>query len=798
MNTASTSESGSYSTNNTRPFFYAHPTTQQPFPNPWYLSHAYNPYYVPASGFRSGNPYFPCYSVALHEYPGFFVPQHPVHARINRRPYFNVPPPSPMFYHATRFRHYSTPGKKMETKETQTDPRQPENKQKRHQDIRMETKGCDAGNMACVSSGIGTETESISEKQDSSGSSIAVDREFPNKSPSNSTQYRNLPTGSYAFEKEEVRIEYGNGSPAIQLWKSFKETIPLYDVASGKPVPDNIVQRDLFSVSSCEGMLYSPHEGEKRVPGAYLDERKAVLASKQGVETVQEKEVKSNEVHLDAEKQVNTSQWGKSPPGEAMVVQMAELSRSVSMDEPVVRQDVAAAKKSSSKKSTSSKTSQEEPSSSQQAGQFPSSIEVMSDLSFQQKRLNLSHNVTTESQTDRSIWCEESIEKYVPPSSWLACLDSMDANYNYNVCLPQRKRRSVLSISSDDMSSREEGSSIDNAPVSFFVPDCVLQKSMYTFQKSTEGLEKEKIKSGGSLNEDEVVGREQVNSLNDQDAKNSSTVKTKEASCKGKKLAPLPRSSSYKKIDSLKKKTAKSLSEVEDSEEYPVKGEEDDEDGEENDNEEEEEEEDDDDDNMDEIEYFFEEATPFGILTSSKGSFYQVGQRLLWKPPKNVIPAQLISWPAQEKIKTRSGLGENIGVVYKPKEKGQDEVVYSDCGYYGRKRPTARRGLEHQRVLRKFLGGRLLRENMGMPPEEYWIRSGAKPKFTSQMHGNLLPSAKNTEQGCPPLVKPKKKRVGKPPSKRRDTRCEVEEAWEVPRSSVRRGHGARKSLYKRR
>ncbi|XP_009330689.1 PREDICTED: uncharacterized protein LOC103923978 [Pygoscelis adeliae] len=750
MNTASTSESGSYSTNHTRPFFYAQPTAQQPFPNPWYLSHAYSPYCVPAPGFRSGNPYFPFYSVALHEYPGFFVPQHPMHARVNRRPYFNAPPPSPMFYHATRFRHYSAPGKKMETKETQTDPRQPENKQKKHQDIRTETKGCDAGNMACVSSGIGTETESTSEKQDSSGSSIVVDREFHNKSPSSSTQYRNLPTGSYAFEKEEVRIEYGNGSPAIQLWKSFKETIPLYDVASGKPVPENIVQRDLFSVSSCEGMIYGPHEGEKMVPGAYLDERKAVLSSKQGVETVQEKEVQNNEVNLDAEKQVNTSQRAKSPPGETMAVQITELARSVSIDQPVVRQDVVVAKKCSSKKSTGSKTSQEEPSFIQQAGLLPSSMEVMSDLSFQQKKLNLSHSATNESQTDKSIWLDESIEKYVPSNSWLACLDSMDANYNYNVCLPQRKRQSVLSLSSDDMSSREEGSSVDNAPVSYFVPDYVLQKSTYTFQKSTEGLEKEKIKSGGSLNEDEVVGREKMNSLNDQDVKNSSTMNIKEASSKGRKLGALPRSSSQKKVNSFKKKAAKSLSEIEDSEEYSVRGEEEDEDGEE------EEEEDGD---MDEIEYFFQEATPYGILMPSKGSFYQVGQRVLWKPPKNAIPAQLISWPAQEKIKTRSGLGENIGVVYKPKEKGQDEVVYSDYGYYGRKRPTARReGLEHQRTLRKFLGG------------------------------------------CPTLVKPKKKRIGKPPSKRRDTRCEVEEVevWEVPKSSVHKGRGTRKSLYKRR
>ncbi|XP_066177835.1 uncharacterized protein [Sylvia atricapilla] len=774
MNTASTSESGSYSTNHPRPFFYAQPSAQQPYPNPWYLSHAYSPYCVPASGFRSRNPYFPFYSVALHEYPGFFVPQHPVHARINRRPYFNAAPPSPMFYHATRFRHYS-PGKKMETKETQTDPRQPESKQKKHQDIRTETKGCDAGNMACVSPGIGRETESTSEKQDSFGSSIVVDREFHNKNPASSTQYRSLPTGSYAFEKEEVRIEYGNGSPAIQLWKSFKETIPLYDVASGKPVPETLVPHNLFSVSPCEGMIYGPHEGENMLPGASLDERKAVVTSKQGAETVQEKDVQ-NEVKLDAEK------LAKSPPGETMAVQITELTRSVSVDQPVL-----IAKKSSTKRSAGSKTSQEEPSFIQQAGLLPSNMEVMSD--FQQKKLNLSHGATNESQTEKSIWCDKSIEKFAPSSSWLPCLDSMDTNYE--VCLPQRKRQSVISLSSDDMSSREEGSSIDNAPVSYFVPDYVLQKSMYTSQKSTEELEKEQIRSGGSLNVDEMAGKEQGNSLNDQDV-NSSSTKIKEASSKGRKLGTLSRPSSRKEIDSLNKKATRSFSEVEDSEEYSVKGEEDDEDGEDEYEEEE-------DDDMDEIEYFFQEAPPYGILRPSKGNFYQIGQRVLWKAPKNAVPAQLISWPAQEKTKAGSGLVENIGVVYKPKKREQDEVVYSDYGYYGRKRPMTRREeLEHQRMLRKFLGGRLLRENMGIPPEEYWIRSGAKPRFTSQIRGSFSPPVKSKEQVCPPLVKPKKKRMGEPPSKRRAVRHEVEEVWELPKHSVRKGHGTRKSLSKKR
>ncbi|XP_058687054.1 uncharacterized protein LOC131575485 [Poecile atricapillus] len=780
MNTSSASESGSYSTNHPRPFFYAQPSAQQPYPNPWYLSHAYSPYCVPAPGFRSGNPYFPFYSVALHEYPGFFVPQHPVHARINRRPYFNAAPPSPMFYHATRFRHYNSPGKKMETKETQTDPRQPESKQKKHQDIRTETKGCDAGNIGCVSPGIGTEAESTSEKQDSFGSSVVVDREFHNKNPASSAQYRSLPTGSYAFEKEEVRIEYGNGSPAIQLWKSFKETIPLYDVASGKPVPENIVPHDLFSVSSCEGMIYGPREGENMLPGASLDERKAVVTSKVSAETVQEKDVQNTEVKLDAEK------LAKSSPGETMALQITELARSVGVDQPVV-----ITKKSSTKRSAGSKTSQEDPSFVQQAGLLPSNVEVMSD--FQQKKLNLSHSATNESQTEKGIWCDKSIEKCAPSSSWLACLDSMDTNYD--VCLPQRKHQSVISLSSDDMSSREEGSSIDNAPVSYFVPDYVLQKSMYTFQKSTEGLEKEReqIKSGGSLNVDEVAGKEQVNSLNDQDV-NSSNTKIKEASSKGKKLGAVSRSSSRKETDSLNKKATKNLSEIEDSEEYSVMGEEEDEDGEDEYEEEE-------DDDMDEIEYFFQEAPPYGILRPNKGNFYQVGESVLWKPPKNAVPAQLISWPAQEKIRTRSGFVENIGVVYKPKKREQDEVVYSDYGYYGRKRPMTRReGLEHQRMLRKFLGGRLLRENMGIPPEEYWIRSGAKPRFTSQIHGSFSPPAKSKEQVCPPLIKPKKKRMGKPPSKRRDMRHEVEEVemWELPKHSVHKGHGTRKSLSKKR
>ncbi|KAM7174647.1 uncharacterized protein RBU57_001169 [Macrochelys suwanniensis] len=786
MNTAPASENGPYSTNHTRPFFYAQPTAQQPFPNPWYLSHVYNPYCLPAPGFRSGNPYYPFYSVALHEYPGYLVPQHPMHTRVNRRPYFNVPPPSPLFYHATRFRHYSGPGKKTVTKETQTDPRQPENKPKKHQDLRTETKGCEAGNTACFSSGMGTETESTSVKQDSSGSSLVPERDFQNKGSSSSSQYRNIPSGSYAFEKEEVRIEYGNGSPAIQLWKSFKETIPLYDVASGKPVPENIVQRDLFSVSSCEGVIYSPHEGEELVSCAsYSDERKTALSLKQSGEDRQEKEVQNN-----AEKQENASQRAKSPLDEARAMQIAELARTVCNDQLVARQDTLF-KKSSLKRSAASKTSEEESNLVQQAGLFPSSTEITHDSSPLQKKLNQSHSPTSVSQiTDKSLWCEESMEKYVPSNSWLAYVDDMDTNYNYNMCLPQRKRQSVLSLSSDEMSSKDEGSSSDDVPVSYFVPDYVLQKSMYAFQKSTEGSQKEKIKSGGSLNEDEVVGREQTNVANSQNFKSCSKVKIKKMASRGRKIGVLPRSSGQKKIYSLKKKAAKSLSlsEAEDSEEYFVAEEE-------GDNE-------DEDDDLDDVEYFLQEAVPYGPLISGKGSFYrQIGQRVLWKPPKNAIPAHLISWPAREKIKTKSGFCESTGLAYKSSEKEQDEVVYSDYGYYGKKRLTAKQeGSDHKRTSQKSSRVRLLKENMGMTADEYWIRSGAKPKFASLIRGSLSPSTKSKEQGNLLLDKPKRKRIGKPPYKRRDTRCEAEdiEVWEMPKPSAHKGCGSKRSLYKRR
>lgn len=610
-------------------------------------------------GFRSGNPYYPFYSVPFHEYSGYLVQQPPMHMRVNRRPYFNGHPPSPMFYQATRFRHYS-PGKRTETKETQTDPKQLESKQKKHQDHGIETKGCDTANMTCLPS-IGKGAESTMEKLDRTVSPTVPEREFPKNSPG-SVQFRSLPPPGYAFEKEEVRIEYGNGgAPAIQLWKSFKETIPLYDVAK-KSVPENVMQRDVFALSACEGVVYGPHEQGEIVPGvSYSEEQKAL--------DMQEKEQLSR-ASLDSENQGSASHGAKSPIDEAKLEQLAEPTRP---DQLGLRQDIQMSKRTSGfKRSSGSRVPQDVSNLVQQREYFPSGMEI-NDSSFPQK-LNENYEMPNKHQVSaESLWCDES-DKYIPPDSWLACFDNLDANHNYNTYLSQRKRPSVLSFTSDEMSSVDEASVTDKAPVSYFVPDYMLQKNMYTFKKSMEGLEREKIKSGGSLNEDEMVESEHPYSSRTQNLKSCSKVKIKDISNSSKKLSIFPRSSS-KKLHSRKASKSLSPSEAEESDEYWVREQEDVE---------------------DEEEYLIQEVDPYGTLSPSKGDLYrQIGQQVFWRIPKNAVPAQLVSWPVQEKLKTSSPTA---------KLKGQDEDLCGDFSFCLKRSPVQLEVLEQRKIPQKSSG----------------------------------------------------------------------------------------------
>ncbi|XP_053265490.1 uncharacterized protein LOC128423912 isoform X1 [Podarcis raffonei] len=760
------SENGPYSTNQ-RPFFYAQPTAQQPFPNPWFLGPMYNPYGIPTAGLRSGSPYFPFYSVPVQEYPGYLIPQHPMQMRVNRRPYFNGPPPSsPMFFQATRFRHYN-PGKRTETKETQTDPRQAESKPKKHQDHGIEVRDCEMGNMACVSSGVGKDADISLEKPERAVSPLIAERDFA-KGSAGSLQFRSLPPSGYAFEKEEVRIEYGNsGGPAIQLWKSFKETIPLYDVVK-KPVPENVMQRDMFAMSSCEGVAYGPHEQTELVPSiSYPEEQEAV-------EDVQETEPQYKS-KLDLEKQGATTHGPKSPLDEARTVQLAEQSRP---DQLGARQEALMSKRSGLKRFGGSRAPHDVSNLVRQRELFPSGMEIMNDSYFPRK-LNENNDVSDEHvpTSEKSMWCDES-EKYIPPEGWLACLNSMDSNSNYNPHFSRRKRPSVLSFTSDEMSSVDEDSSMDDAPLSYFASDYMLQ-NMYTFKKSVEGLEIDKIKSGGSLNEDEeVVGMEQANTSCSQNLKGGSRVKIKEVSSPSGKLGVLPRTSSKRHLQSLKKKATKSLSpsEADESEEYWVK------EPEEEEEEGEEEEEDNDD-------YLNQRGSRRTLTPTRSCPYRQTGQQVIWRVPKNAVPAHLLSWPVQDKMKTATKL---------KKDQEQVEDLFGDYSFW-LQRPTSQQleALEARRNSQKS-SGRLQKEGGRTASAEYWVKSGARPKFASLVHGDHFPVIRSRERGDLLLGMPKRK-ARKPPHKRRDTRHDIEvEEWEKPKATQHKGRGTRRSLYKRR
>ncbi|KAM5157251.1 uncharacterized protein ACMZJ9_008598 isoform 1-T2 [Mantella aurantiaca] len=756
-------ESGQYPTSQQRPFFYAQPTAQLPFPNPWYLTQLYNPYCIPGPGFRGGNPYVPYYSVPLHEYPGFYVPQHQMNLRMNRRPHFNPHPPSPMFYHATRFRHYTSPGRKTETKETQTDPRQPEYVPKNHPGTE---KDCDKGNVVSHSSGISTENDHNLESVEMTMSPVTAmpERDF-HKNACNSAQYRNMPPGSYAYEKEEVRIEYGSGSPAaIQMWKSYKETIPIYDVAVVKEIPENVVQRDLF----CEGVLYGPHPEEEiavqSISFTNPEEQKQLPPPKLCLDEGHETEtltslVQNKSLRPETTKQDKQNQRPKIPlEGEPQSV----LAEHVDFAHPFY--DVKQAVTQDSEANDVTQESEENDSSEEAASEeLLIGLETHQEKSIQNQSV---HNGELE-VANASVWVEDSVQKFMPSPSWLAWLENQEANYDYDMYMSQRKQKrpSVLSITSEELSSRDEGSSMDNGTVSYFVPDYMLRKGMYAFRRSAESSEKEKIQSGGSLKEDDMPAK----NTNSRYEKSSGPSVGQNVSSRSRKIRVPIRGLNKRKLYSVKKKPRKSqsLSEPEDSEEYWVLEEENLHNFEQ--------------DETDE-EYYFQEDQPHEQLDFGKTNFFKqiAQQRILWKPPKGAFPAQLIGWPAREKLKVKKkSLTEALEQVHRLKA----------CDYANYEKPE--RGYKEvieQKKPQQKMGGKHQKKTSGATVEEYWVGRGAKPKFTEPAY-YLQDASKIKEQDKPP-----KKKGTRKSSKRKQARTDTEEieAWEIPRSFLTRGHSLRK------
>ncbi|KAM9307928.1 uncharacterized protein PAF06_012070 [Gastrophryne carolinensis] len=754
MNTAAPPpESGQFSTSQQRPFFYAQPTAQLPFPNPWYLNPLYNPYCIPGPGFRGGNPYIPYYSIPLHDFPGFYVPQHQMNLRMSRRPHFNPHPPSPMFYHATRLRHYASPGRRTETKETQTDPRQPDCQPKKH--LGTETKDCEAGNAVSHSSGISTENEHHLEGVDMSMSPVTTlpERDF-HKNACNATQYRNMPPGSYAYEKEEVRIEYGSGSPAaIQMWKSYKETIPIYDVAVVKEIPENVVQRDLF----CEGVLYGPHPEEEiavqSISFANPEECKQLPPSStvQPTET-QTKLAQSIETRVEPSKQVKQCPKQKTT--------LEGEPQSVLLEHIEVAHPIYDVQKSNTQDSEENYASEES-----------SSEELLAGPEKCPKKASQSQSVSNGEikVANTSVWVDESVQKFIPSPSWVAWIEDQETNFDYDVYMSQRKQKrpSILSVTSEELSSRDEGSSMENGSVSYFVPDYMLQKGLYAFRSNAESSEKEKIQSSGSLKEDDLSVRH-ASSQYEQTFKPSGQKVSSIASRSRKFRVPI-RGLSKRKLYSVKKKPRKSqsLSEPEDSEEYWVVEEENSHNFEEEESEE---------------EYYFQQDLPPEQIEFGKTNFFKqiAQQRILWKPPKEAFPAQLIGWPVKEKLRVKKkGISDSFEQVYRLKP----------CDYQNYKKPDRgyKEVTEQKKSLQK-MGGKPHKKAPGTAVEEYWVGRGAKPKF-SEPAFYLQNATKIKEQDKPP----KKKGTCKS-SKRKQSRTDTEEieAWEIPRSLLYRGHSLRK------
>lgn len=584
-----------------------------------------------------------------------------------------------MFYHATRFRHYSSPGRRTETKETQTDPRLPEYVTKKH--MGTDSKGCDAVNLVSHSSGISTENENNLENVEMTMSPAPVmpERDF-HKNSCNPPQYRNMPPGSYAYEKEEVRIEYGSGSPAaIQMWKSYKETIPIFDVAVVKDIPENVVQRDLF----CEGVLYGPHaEGEEiavqSVSFSNKEESKQSASPKLlSLDDVQESETQtslsqSRESSKQAKQNIKVKPSLECEP-KSILVEQVEVVR------PVYNVQQADDQEDSEGDDTSEDTTNEE----LLIGPGVCPEKLISNQSVCNGEVKVSN---------ASLWAEDSVQKFIPSPTWLACFDNLETNYDYDLYMSQRKQKrpSILSITSEELSSRDEGSSMDNASVSYFVPDYMLRKGLYAFRKNAETTEREQIQSSGSLKEDDVPLKH-ASSQYDK-SYSSSRLKVRDVSSRNRKIGVPVRGLSKRKVYSVKKKPRKSqsLSEPEDSEEYWVL---------------EEENLPDFDDQSDDEEYYFQERLPQERLELSKGNYFkQIAQkRILWKPPKGVFPAQLVGFPVREKLRlTKKEASEALGQMHRIKQ--SDYITYEkpERGY---KEMT-----EQKKSLQKPMGGKFINE----------------------------------------------------------------------------------------
>uniref|UniRef100_A0A3Q2L1H1 Uncharacterized protein n=1 Tax=Equus caballus TaxID=9796 RepID=A0A3Q2L1H1_HORSE len=691
--------------NNTRPFFYVHAMGQHPCPSPWYQNLTYSPFPIPGAGFRNGGLYFP-YSVVLNEYPGFLVPQSPLPTTLNRRPIF------PVFCNPAQFRHYSGYGKKMKTKETQTEPQQAENMSKK-QDIHSEVNGHDTGRVTSIpATNVDIETDNIPAKTVGALSSVAQKRELLDKSPSNNAVNRKTLHRSFTSEKEKMRIEQGEGSPVIQFRKTLKEIMRLLDLAYGEAVPENMVQQNEFSQSSCEirGMLCNPHEDEDGI--TYEDEQRAVPLE-QHLDIVRHNEMSKSgltmEVNLDKEKK-----------GFSAVPQILPSPDEVKGEDEIQNTLISKLCQSTG---DGNKLQQESP--------LGVSMETVNDLSLQsqtQTPLSIgegkphnssgSHGSLEKQDEDEVVESNNSPQGCVPSPTWVAEFNRVDESIMCDVswwldaevakspesspesCRKGTEKKFVGSreLNEDEVVENNNYSQGCLPSHTWLVPfnrvdegiqcdmswwqDRELEKSPESSPKiSRNGTGK---KSVGNRKLDEGEARES-NSYpekyvpsptllaqskrvdvgimcnmglchseevyNENFTKYAKTKKT----AKGRKLNVLNSFSNGKTVYLLKKNAALNFVLPEDSEDTELEQEVEDE--------------------MYEVACLFGEVSPQGPLTSSIGRLYRKSGRIIRIPPESSLPPQLIVWP-RYRYKLKCGEYESIPMVYKVKRQDGCEITY--------------------------------------------------------------------------------------------------------------------------
>lgn len=585
----------------------------------------------------------------------------------------------------------------MKTKETQTEPHQAENRT-RKQDTHSE------GDMvtSIPISHIDTETDNIPEATDGVLSSVAQKQQLHGESPAPNTLYRTSPQVNFASEEGKMRLEQSKGSPVTQFWKTLKETIRLYDLAYGKAMPDIMVQHGGISQSSPESgsVLHNCQEG---ADGITCKDEESTIWSEQCHDVRRKEEVKSGSImdmNLGKEKGYAAGPQFVSSPDEAKdrddiqetlnssLCQSSGDGNKLQQERPVYSRNKAVQDLSLQSKSRSPISFGESMPDNGRGGRGlpvkvdkgevvesnsypenyvppPSPLAQVEGIQCDMSRwLDAEHEKSPESSPqsrraaeEEAVRCGEmdevverdSYSKYVPSPACLAQMNSRGVDEGIQ-CDGSWWQDAELEKSPEQMPSKDEESS----------PDC-----------KTKGSRRKTIRSGKrSTDEEEMTMNEEIE---EEDRENFKKYAKSKKTVKGRKQKSLSNFSSGNTVYLLKKNAVLNTVLPKDSEDCELEEEAEGE--------------------MYEIECLFEEVSPLGPVTSSKGRIYRKAGRIIRMPPECSLSPQLIMWPTRNKCRVKLGEYKSIPTVC--------NVTGQDGRFRGERTMAKQEGLESKTASHK-------------------------------------------------------------------------------------------------